>query len=155
MGPFGLKFSQMILHTETSKLMYNWSFLFVILYKPTLLPSTFKIFDKGGGLQSRFSLYDNNNNINWQKVLNCIGLWDLFIVVDVHWGHTHFPRFARITNSWKFLQVTLKTFRQTNKQKVTGNFLNLSYVAHIRGGFTQRCDHGISIWNEECSAFPH
>ena len=38
-SPFGLKFSQMILHTETSKLMYNWYFLFVVLYKPTLLPS--------------------------------------------------------------------------------------------------------------------
>ena len=23
--------------------MYNWSFLFVVLHKPTLLPSTFKI----------------------------------------------------------------------------------------------------------------
>ena len=43
MSPFGLKFSQMILHTETSKLMYNWSFLFVVLHKPTLLPSTFNI----------------------------------------------------------------------------------------------------------------
>ena len=42
MSPFGLKFSQMILHTETSKVMYNWSFLFVVLHKPTLLPSTFK-----------------------------------------------------------------------------------------------------------------
>ena len=42
MSLFGLKFSQMILHTETSKLMYNWSFLFVVLHKPTLLPSTFK-----------------------------------------------------------------------------------------------------------------
>ena len=42
MSPFGLKFAQMILHTETSKLMYNWSFLFVVLHKPTLLPSTFK-----------------------------------------------------------------------------------------------------------------
>ena len=41
MSLFGLKFSQMILHTETSKLMYNWSFLFVVLHKPTLLPSTF------------------------------------------------------------------------------------------------------------------
>ena len=41
MSPFGLKFSQMILHTETSKLMYNWSFLFEVLHKPTLLPSTF------------------------------------------------------------------------------------------------------------------
>ena len=40
MSPFRLKFSQMILHTETSKLMYNnWSFLFVVLHKPTLLPS--------------------------------------------------------------------------------------------------------------------
>ena len=44
MSPFGLKFSQMILHTETSKLMYNWSFLFVVLHKPTLLPSTFKVY---------------------------------------------------------------------------------------------------------------
>ena len=43
MSPFGLKFSQMILHTETSKLMYNWSFLFEVLHKPTLLPSTFKV----------------------------------------------------------------------------------------------------------------
>ena len=38
MSPFGLKFSQMILHTETSKLMYNWSFLFLVLHKPTFLP---------------------------------------------------------------------------------------------------------------------
>ena len=29
------------IYTETSKLMYNWSFLFVVLHKPTLLPSTF------------------------------------------------------------------------------------------------------------------
>ena len=43
MSLFGLKFSQMILHTETSKLMYNWSFLFVVLHKPTLLPSTFNM----------------------------------------------------------------------------------------------------------------
>ena len=42
MNTFGLKFSQMILHAETSKLMYNWSFLLVVLHKPTLLPSTFK-----------------------------------------------------------------------------------------------------------------
>ena len=41
MSPFGLKFSQMILHTETSKQMCNWFFLFVVLHKPTLLPSTF------------------------------------------------------------------------------------------------------------------
>ena len=40
MSPFGLKFSQMILHTETSKLMYSWSFLFEVLHKPTPLPST-------------------------------------------------------------------------------------------------------------------
>ena len=45
MIPFGLNFSQMILHTETSKLMYNWSFLFIVLHKPTLLPSTFKGFE--------------------------------------------------------------------------------------------------------------
>ena len=43
MSPFGLKFSQMILHTETSTLMYNWSFICVVLHKPTVLPSTFKI----------------------------------------------------------------------------------------------------------------
>ena len=45
MSLFGLQFSQMILHTETSKLVYNnWSFLFVVLHKPTVLPSTFKPF---------------------------------------------------------------------------------------------------------------
>ena len=43
MSPFGLKVSQMILHTETSKLVYNWSFLFVVLHKLTLLPSTFNV----------------------------------------------------------------------------------------------------------------
>ena len=36
MRPFGLKFLQMILHTERSKLMYKWSFLFAVLHKPTL-----------------------------------------------------------------------------------------------------------------------
>ena len=41
MSMFGLKFSEMSLHTETSKLMYNLLFLFVVLHKPTLLPSTF------------------------------------------------------------------------------------------------------------------
>ena len=42
----------MILHTEKRKLMYNWSFLFEVLHKPTLLPSTFNvtlILDLGGG----------------------------------------------------------------------------------------------------------
>ena len=43
MSPFGLKFPQLILHTQTSKLMYNWPFLFEVLHKPTLLPSTFKM----------------------------------------------------------------------------------------------------------------
>ena len=37
MSQFGLKFSQMILHTETSKLMYNGSFLFEVFHKPTFL----------------------------------------------------------------------------------------------------------------------
>ena len=43
MSPLGLKFSQMILHADTSKLTYNWSFLFVVLHKPTFLLSTFNI----------------------------------------------------------------------------------------------------------------
>ena len=38
----GWNFWQMILNRETCKLMYNWSFLCVVLHKPTLLPSTFK-----------------------------------------------------------------------------------------------------------------
>ena len=49
----------MILHTETSKLMYNWSFLFVVLHKPTLLPSTFKIQEKIG---NQFVL---TKDVNW------------------------------------------------------------------------------------------
>ena len=58
MRPFGLKFSQMTLHTETSKLMYNLSFLFVVLHKPTLLPSTFnhRRMRRGGGGGGRGAL---------------------------------------------------------------------------------------------------
>ena len=41
MSPFGLKFFTDDSSYRTSKLMYNWSFLFVVLHKPTLLPSTF------------------------------------------------------------------------------------------------------------------
>ena len=42
MSRIGLKFSQMILHTSTSKMMNNLPFLLVVLHKPTLWPSTFK-----------------------------------------------------------------------------------------------------------------
>ena len=59
MSLFGLKFSQMILHTETSKLMYNWSFLFVVLHKPTLLPSTFNV--------SMSDLFLNSIHDRWKK----------------------------------------------------------------------------------------
>ena len=41
MSRIGLKFSQMILHTSTSKIMNNLPFLLVVLHKPTLWPSTF------------------------------------------------------------------------------------------------------------------
>ena len=43
MSRIGLKFSQMILHTSTSKMMNNLPFLLVVLHKPTLWPSTFKV----------------------------------------------------------------------------------------------------------------
>ena len=55
MIPFGLKFSQMILYTEASKLMYNWSFLLVVLHKPTLLPSTFKVWDGNFSVSVQFN----------------------------------------------------------------------------------------------------
>ena len=42
MSRIGLTFSQMILHTSTSKMMNNLPFLLVVLHKPTLWPSTFK-----------------------------------------------------------------------------------------------------------------
>ena len=58
MSPFGLKFSPMILHTETSKLMYNWSYLFVVLHKPTLLPSTLYLkWGKNGLAEMSHDLY--------------------------------------------------------------------------------------------------
>ena len=67
MSPFGLKFSQMILHTETSKLMYNWSFLCYILHKQTLLPSTF---NKEYYIES-YSIYKYDSLfIAW-----CFGFW--------------------------------------------------------------------------------
>ena len=42
MSRIGLKFSEMILHTSTSKMMNNLPFILVVLHKPTLWPSTFK-----------------------------------------------------------------------------------------------------------------
>ena len=59
MCPFGLKFSQKILHTETSKLMFNWSFLCVVLHKPTLLPSTF---NNNGNNNNNNNNNDNDND---------------------------------------------------------------------------------------------
>ena len=44
MSRIGLKFSQMILHTSTSKMMNNLPFLLVVLHKPTLWPSTFNVY---------------------------------------------------------------------------------------------------------------
>ena len=41
MSLFGLKFPQMILNTETSKLMYNWSFFSVVLHKQHSYPLPF------------------------------------------------------------------------------------------------------------------
>ena len=61
MSPFGLKFSQMILYTETSKLMYNLSFLSEVLHKPTLLPSTFKLTSYNTSVS--FIFLDQMNNI--------------------------------------------------------------------------------------------
>ena len=64
MSPFGLKFSQMILPIKTSlELMYNWSFLFVVLHKPTLLPSTFN------RLLTRHSVSNSpsHSTVAWQQ----------------------------------------------------------------------------------------
>ena len=72
MSPFGLKFAQMILHTETSKLVYNWSFLFVVLHKPTLLPSTFKY-------KSHVELSHISVNLWYKKTLTLLNLLDMRI----------------------------------------------------------------------------
>ena len=72
MSPFGLKFSQIILHTETSKLMYNWSFLFEVLHKPTLLPSTFNFWmSKLGGvlIELVYQKVSDGNLLFWLSVL--------------------------------------------------------------------------------------
>ena len=68
MSQFGLKFSQMILHTETSKLMYNWSFLFEVLHKPTLLPSTFNTYDSSNLWKRFYSFQDVNIKRNTCKL---------------------------------------------------------------------------------------
>ena len=70
MSLFGLKLSQMILHTETSKLICNWSFLFVVLHKPTLLPSTFNIFLTHSLTYFWLLLIQNKN---WKTIQNSQG----------------------------------------------------------------------------------
>ena len=75
MSPFRLKFSQMILHTKTSKLIYHWSFLFVVLHKPTLLPSTFNLFNAFKQflyflqIFARLSILPGNLHNSWEKEL--------------------------------------------------------------------------------------
>ena len=44
--------------------MYNWSFLFVVLHKPTLLPSTFKQFSPSKIIIQARQEYQNNRYIN-------------------------------------------------------------------------------------------
>ena len=66
MSPFGLKLLQMILHTETSKLMCNWSFLFVVLHKPTLLPSTFNHIPCNGKI---FYTVERYKKVGYNKTL--------------------------------------------------------------------------------------
>ena len=83
MSPFRLKFSQMILHTETSKLMYmyNWSFLFVVLHKPTLFPSTFKTQVNHNSFQ-QYVLFERPTK-----------LFYILLQVDTRWRHSmRYPR---------------------------------------------------------------
>ena len=70
MSPIGLKFSQMILHTETSKLMYNWSFLFVVLHNAwTQWVTLLKRSSNGGNLhenvEKEFKWLTTNDRIAW------------------------------------------------------------------------------------------
>ena len=66
MSRIGLKFSQMILHTSTSKMMNNLPFLLVVLHKPTLWPSTFKVIIKS--ITKLFSLYFSSLNLKYLKL---------------------------------------------------------------------------------------
>ena len=86
MSPFGLKFSQMILHTETSELMYNWSFIFVVLHKPTLLPSAFNQHTPACTLRSSsqcllsVQLVKIHNNGNRAFSASAPVLWDSLLI---------------------------------------------------------------------------
>ena len=79
MSLFGLKFSQMILHTETSKLMHNWSFLFVVLHKPTLLPSTF---NAGAIVGANFGV-SIHNSLHYYKSI-CFETNNIVTILLVH-----------------------------------------------------------------------
>ena len=78
MSLFELNFLQMILQTEASKLMYNWSFLCLVLHKPTLLPSTFKCrkeihtlckhSEREISIPIFLLLYTDNENEKWSQI---------------------------------------------------------------------------------------
>ena len=138
MSPFELKFSQMILHTETNKRMYNWSFLFEVLHKPTLLPSTFNS-ALNVWIGALFILNEKNSISNLGHILCTFPQWCKFLHCDtrdpfVH-SHTHYTldgldkiaqfhyggKFAkiwnlliRIHNHWKWEIVTSQNYGQLN-----------------------------------------
>ena len=84
MSPIGLKFSQTILPTETSKLIYNWSCLFEVLHKPTLLPSTFKLTAKAYKAQGTCP------TIHVLKIL-FLFLWSVYAGSDFCTARPDFP----------------------------------------------------------------
>ena len=104
MSRIGLKFSQMILHTSTSKMMNNLPFLLVVLHKPTLWPSTFNYLSAHMILDPRSQIY-NNTRLQCAHCSCSLGMWLTRPFHDNNWRQSVFiyARSYQSIKAWKHL----------------------------------------------------
>ena len=101
------------IHTHTRKLVYNWSFLFEVLHKTTLLPSTFKGCDE--------SVYcDNKSEIIWNAWKDVA--FDALIVWK--WG------FVKTKKVWNQIKIWTLTWSHPCLSNHPNQILEDYYLMH-------------------------
>ena len=167
MSPFGLTFSQMILHTETSKLMYNWSFLFVVLHKPTLLPNTFKVCILKSynhfflqNISHCINNIEDPHQVSWFLVLELLAdICKLFVLselegsyIELNWMFTYSWKQLNNRNNLNMRNMNFKNRRNNKKPRgLKGEvLLQSTCIQFLYGLFIHRnpciCRRAIFLW---------